>query len=109
MFGQVYNQLLHVGQPANNNMENVGAWVSTSKNVPNFIETIRYVIITERANNSNEDFVKFAYKGILGRDADSGGLNAWVSQLNNGTPRYNVLRDFFNSSEASGIYNAWGY
>ena len=109
LFGQVYNQLLHVGKPAYNNLSNVGAWVANSKNVPTFIETIRDVILNERKNNSNEEFVRFAYKGILGREADAGGLSAWVNQLNNGTPRYNVLRDFFSSSEAGGIYSAWGY
>ena len=40
------------------------------------------------------------YKNVLGRDADFGGLNYWLGQLNSGAEtRYEVLLDFAESAE----------
>ena len=51
--------------------------------------------------------VKNMYRGILGRDADSGGLTNNVSYYNsNGLEK--TLLVFVNSDEAQAIYNYWG-
>ena len=40
------------------------------------------------------------YKNVLGRDADTGGLNYWLGQLNSGVEtRYEVLLGFAESAE----------
>ena len=34
-------------------------------------------------NVSNKSYVDTLYKNVLGRDADTGGINYWLGQLNN--------------------------
>ncbi|ERK32172.1 DUF4214 domain-containing protein [Clostridium intestinale] len=50
-------------------------------------------------NISNEDYVKMLYKVLLGRDADSSGLNTWVKKLNDGYSRKYLLSSFFETAE----------
>ena len=45
------------------------------------------------------EFVKTLYRNILGREYDSGGLNAWVNALDNGVKAKSVVASFFNSRE----------
>jgi len=51
------------------------------------------------ANPSNEAFVTSLYNNVLHRAPDQSGYNFWVTALNNGTPRANVLIDFSESAE----------
>ena len=56
----------------------------------------------ERYGNDVYDsiYVNTLYKNVLGRDADFGGLNYWLGQLNSGAEtRYEVLLDFAESAE----------
>lgn len=48
---------------------------------------------------SSEEYVKAVYKGILGREADIGGLNFWLNQIVNGGSKKYVLKCIFNSTE----------
>lgn len=48
---------------------------------------------------SSEEYVKAVYKGILGREADIGGLNFWLNQIVNGGSKKYVLKCIFNSPE----------
>ena len=51
-------------------------------------------------NVSDSTYVNTLYKNVLGRDADSGGLNYWLGQLNSGAEtRYEVLLGFSESAE----------
>ena len=50
-------------------------------------------------NYSGEEYVKVLYKGLLGREADTSGLNYWLSQLINGKSEKYVLSAMFNSTE----------
>ncbi len=46
-------------------------------------------------NVSDSTYVNTLYKNVLGRDADTGGLNYWLGQLNSGAEtRYEVLLGF---------------
>lgn len=55
---------------------------------------------------SNQEFVKFCYRVILGREGDSGGINSHTNALNNGTRnREKTIRAFFNVSEE--FENKW--
>ncbi len=47
----------------------------------------------------NAGFVGLLYNNVLNRPADSAGLNAWVSQLNAGATREQVVLGFSESSE----------
>lgn len=57
---------------------------------------------------SNTEYVKHLYRALLGREADSGGLQYWVGCLNAGTSRYNVFRGIANSAEFRNYCDANG-
>tara|TARA_B100000700_G_C15025562_1_gene847950 strand:+ start:563 stop:2338 length:1776 start_codon:yes stop_codon:yes gene_type:complete len=51
-------------------------------------------------NVSDATYVNNLYQNVLGRDADTGGLNYWLGQLNSGAEtRYEVLLGFSESTE----------
>ncbi|MCH5549837.1 DUF4214 domain-containing protein [Pseudomonas syringae pv. syringae] len=50
---------------------------------------------------SNGDFVRDLYTSALGRAADQGGLDSWVSQLFNGASRAEVAQGIVGSQEAA--------
>ena len=51
-------------------------------------------------NVSDSIYVNTLYKNVLGRDADTSGLNYWLGQLNTGAEtRYEVLLGFSESAE----------
>jgi len=50
-------------------------------------------------NNSNTQFVSLMYYALLGREADTGGLNNWLNQLNSGTNRATLVQNFLRSEE----------
>ena len=55
---------------------------------------------------SNESYVNTLYINVLGRDADIGGLNYWLGQLNSGAEtRYEVLLGFSESVENKGLFS----
>ena len=55
---------------------------------------------------SDETYVNNLYKNVLGRDADSEGLNYWVGNLNNGIEtRYEALLGFAESTENKAMFS----
>jgi len=59
-------------------------------------------------NTTNSQFVDVLYRAIMGREADSGGKTYWISVLDNGQTREDVLRRFANSQEFSDICTNYG-
>jgi len=56
-------------------------------------------------NVSDSTYVNTLYKNVLGRDADTGGLNYWLGQLNSGAEtRYEVLLGFAESAENKTLF-----
>ena len=56
-------------------------------------------------NVSDSTYVNTLYKNVLGRDADTGGLNYWLGQLNSGAEtRYEVLLGFSESAENKALF-----
>jgi len=56
-------------------------------------------------NVTNESYVNTLYKNVLERDADTGGLNYWLGQLNSGAEtRYEVLLGFAESAENKALF-----
>ena len=47
----------------------------------------------------NTTYVNVLYRTLFGREADTAGLNYWVSALNKSTSRTSVLNSFLNSQE----------
>ena len=57
-------------------------------------------------NVSDSNYVNTLYNNVLGRDADTGGLNYWLGNLNNGIEtRYEVLLGFSESVENKGLFS----
>ncbi len=59
-------------------------------------------------NLSNEEFVKVLYKGFFDREPDSEGYNNWISKLNSGTSREEVVAGFVNSGEFHNLCARYG-
>ncbi len=56
-------------------------------------------------NVSDSTYVNNLYKNVLGRDADTSGLNYWLGQLNTGAEtRYEVLLGFSESAENKTLF-----
>ena len=53
-----------------------------------------------KSRGGNAGFVDALYKDVLGRPADPAGRSAFVSQLDKGTPRVQVVNAFISSPEA---------
>ena len=57
------------------------------------------------SNVSDSTYVNTLYKNVLGRDADTSGLNYWLGQLNSGAEtRYEVLLGFGESAENKALF-----
>ncbi|GEM_PF-1974901 len=56
-----------------------------------------------KKNYCNKHFVEHLYKALLGRNADTEGLNSWISALNNNVSREAVANGFLLSGEFSAI------
>ena len=57
------------------------------------------------SNVSDETYVNNLYKNVLGRDADSAGLNYWVGNLSSGKEtRYEALLGFAESAENKALF-----
>ena len=55
---------------------------------------------------SNASYVNTLYQNVLDRNADTGGLNYWLGQLNSGAEtRYEVLLGFSESVENKGLFS----
>ena len=55
---------------------------------------------------SDETYVNNLYKNVLGRDADTEGLNYWVGNLSNGIEtRYEALLGFAESAENKALFS----
>lgn len=54
-------------------------------------------------NYNNVQYVKILYRTMFGREADEGGLNGWVADLENGMSREYVYRGFVESAEFSNL------
>jgi hypothetical protein len=55
---------------------------------------------------SNEEFVSLAYRSVLFREADTGGFLHYLSILEKGGNRNEVIKDIMSSEEASNIKRA---
>ncbi|ADZ69242.1 hypothetical protein SL003B_0812 [Polymorphum gilvum SL003B-26A1] len=54
----------------------------------------------------NRELVRVFYRGILGREADAGGLDHWVSQLDGGASTLDIAAAIAGSPEAEARRNA---
>ncbi len=74
-------------------------------------EVARGFIFSEEFKNfqyNDVQYVKILYRTMFGREADEGGLNGWVSDLENGMSREYVYRGFAESAEFSNLCSQYG-
>lgn len=57
---------------------------------------------------SNAEYLYVLYRAFFARDADMGGFNSWLEQLNGGVDRPSVLEGFLGAAEFSNLANAYG-
>ncbi|WP_059395273.1 DUF4214 domain-containing protein [Pseudomonas putida] len=85
------------------------AWAALLANGGTLADVAAAIAVSEEAQDrdqSNGDFVRDLYTAALGRDADEAGLDAWVSQLFNGTSRADVAKGIVGSEEAGNKANS---
>ena len=57
---------------------------------------------------NNNEYIKTLYRLYMDRDADAGGLDYWLSQLENGVSRETAAQGFALSAEFTGIVQSYG-
>lgn len=78
--------------------------VTGAQVIRGFIDSVEF---TNR-NTDNDEFVRICFRAILGREADSVGLNEWTTRLNNGTSRNDIITGFCGSDEFSNLCKTYG-
>lgn len=78
--------------------------VTGSQVIRGFIDSSEFAA----RNVSNDEFVSICFRAILGRDADSVGLNEWTTRLNNGTSRSSIVTGFCGSDEFANLCKVYG-
>jgi len=80
-------------------------WVSQLDHGASLLQVAQAFVVSDEfrqtfgSNLSNQAFVNAMYTNILGRNADTSGSSYWVSQLNAGQSRAQVLLGFSESPE----------
>ncbi len=85
------------------------AWEAVLANGGTLADVAAGIAVSQEAQDrdaSNGDFVRDLYTSVLGREADEAGLDAWVSQLFNGTGRADVAKGIVGSVEAADKSNS---
>jgi len=57
---------------------------------------------------TNAEYVNTLYAAFFGRPADTGGFNGWMTQMDNGATRADVLDGFIGSREFINLSNSYG-
>jgi len=61
-----------------------------------------------RRGTTNEEYVRILYRALLGRDPDQGGFQGYVSLLNQGVSRRQILEWFIGSQEFANVCSTYG-
>ncbi len=62
----------------------------------------------ESKNYSDKDFIKLAYRTLLDREADKGGLDFWLSLLEKGVSKREIIKQFISSEEFIKLLDEYG-
>ena len=78
------------------------------KNIEIDKEMVEEELEAVEENLDNTSYVQTLYRMLFDRAADTTGLNAWVTKLNNGKTREAVLDGFLNSQEFIELAKKYG-
>jgi len=62
----------------------------------------------DEASKDNTTFLNTLYQAFFNREADEGGFNGWMTELNAGMSREDVLSNFLHSEEFINLTNSFG-
>nr|MCR5719560.1 DUF4214 domain-containing protein [Lachnospiraceae bacterium] len=57
---------------------------------------------------SDEEFIRILYQVMMGREADAGGVDYWLGEMNDGGSREYILNSFIASPEFTSICESYG-
>lgn len=86
-------------------------WKNQMANGKSAGDLVGYFFESEEMKNRSLDdaaYLDYAYRAILGREADEGGKAYWLSELKAGCTRKYVLSGFVNSQEFTNLCNSYG-
>jgi YVTN family beta-propeller protein len=90
----------------------LAGWVANLLNKTNTGADVAQGFIFSREfiekGNSNSEFLLILYKAFFNRDPDQGGWDTWMTNLNGGKNRREVLNGFIYSSEFTELCNQFG-
>jgi len=107
----LYDNIL--GRAAEADSEGLNNWVTALNNgiTPSSV-VYNFVFSKELENKISaatpEEFVTFLYKNVLDRDPDPDGYAGWVSAMNRGMSKEDVLLNFTSSDEFKNICKMFG-
>jgi len=103
-----YQQCLNRG-PDQGGLDN---WIAGLRNgTLTGSDVARGVVVSQEftnRNTSNEDYVTIMYRAFFDREPDTGGYNGWLSQLNSGVSREDVLDGFISAQEFVDLCDVYG-
>gem|GEM_PF-6366833 len=73
--------------------------VQTNEILKNMVNATVAIIRDSKGSTSNRQFIEWAYNAVLDREGDTGGINHWLSELNSGKPRTDVIYGMIRSEE----------
>ena len=59
-------------------------------------------------NLGNSEFLDYAYRAILGREADAGGKESWLKEMQAGATRGSIINGFVGSDEFTSMCKQYG-
>ena len=91
--------------------EGLQHWKNEMANGKSAADLVGFFFESQEMKNrklNDADYLDYAYRAILGREADSGGKEYWLSELKDGCTRKFVLRGFINSEEFTNLCKSYG-
>lgn len=104
---QIYSTILGREPDA----EGLQYWLGVQKKGMSAADIVSYFFNSKEMKNknlSNEEFLLYAYKAIMGREPDEEGKNYWLGFLNQGATRNWVVSCFVTSGEFTALCSDFG-
>ena len=105
--GRLYVQCLGRSADVNGAQYWVSALANKTKTASDIVKGFFYSKEFEKKKVSNKEFIETAYRVMMDRKSDAGGLNYWLGALDAGCSKDYILSGFVNSAEFKNICNTY--